>query len=374
MGTFFPEIFAALAAPFDREEVKSRTAHGGRVLHYITARTVMNRLDEVCGPEAWWDNYEFFGQTGCKCHLTLRMPDGTEVTKVGVGGVTPMPDESDTDKTGESDSFKRAAMKFGLGRYLYGDGVPRYVSPETQAATLAATPITTGSGLVAWIREQERLHGDGLLGTVKRWASLNGYPPLMKDWKPDQVSAGRAEAERLIEEKVKGDGAHARAPQEPSEPETDIGVRPRTGKALFGWIREQEKATGMRLMPVVVEWSRANGFPDRMLDWDADHVRLAWREVQDRLNVPPKGSAEDEPLDSPIVQQRQTLVSLVRKIAGTDMVSPEVVAKILAELAEEGRCAPITSVKLCTNQQTLGRYIVAAESRLQRQSEVEANV
>jgi hypothetical protein len=52
--TQFPDLFAALAAPFESNEVRART-QGARQVHYITARTAMNRLDSVLGPENWWD-------------------------------------------------------------------------------------------------------------------------------------------------------------------------------------------------------------------------------------------------------------------------------------------------------------------------------
>jgi len=53
--TQFPDLFAALAAPFEPQEVRVRS-QGGRQLSYITARTAMNRLDDVLGPENWWDD------------------------------------------------------------------------------------------------------------------------------------------------------------------------------------------------------------------------------------------------------------------------------------------------------------------------------
>jgi hypothetical protein len=53
--TQHPDLFAALAAAFDPDEVKHRS-QGGRQLEYVTARTVMNRLDDVLGPENWWDD------------------------------------------------------------------------------------------------------------------------------------------------------------------------------------------------------------------------------------------------------------------------------------------------------------------------------
>jgi hypothetical protein len=119
----FFDLFRALARPFEPGEVKSRP-QGGRQLQYITARTVMNRLDEVLGPANWWDHY-----TPCEhsviCQLTIRLPDGETVTKQDAGGNAGMQDAGDDDKSGFSDAFKRAAVKFGVGRYLYKDGVAR---------------------------------------------------------------------------------------------------------------------------------------------------------------------------------------------------------------------------------------------------------
>ena len=53
--TQFPELFAALGASFESQTVRVRS-QAGRQLHYITARTAMNRLDSVLGPENWWDD------------------------------------------------------------------------------------------------------------------------------------------------------------------------------------------------------------------------------------------------------------------------------------------------------------------------------
>ena len=46
--TKHPDLFAALAAPFDNREIKT-LSKGGRKLSYVTARTVVNRLDIVLG-------------------------------------------------------------------------------------------------------------------------------------------------------------------------------------------------------------------------------------------------------------------------------------------------------------------------------------
>lgn len=124
MRTQFPEIWAALAAPF--ATVKERTGGGGLKLQYITARQAMNRLDSVLGPENWEDSYAET-KDGLCCSITITLPDGRRVTKSDGGGFADMKEDDDTEKSGYSSSFKRAAVKFGVGRYLYQDGLPDFV-------------------------------------------------------------------------------------------------------------------------------------------------------------------------------------------------------------------------------------------------------
>src|SRR5579864_2732895 len=126
--TKFPEVFGPLAEEFHPDDVKFR-AQAGRKLHYITARTAMNRLDSVLGPENWWDEY-VPQENSVLCRLTILLPDGRQLTKADAGGYAGMADSGDDDKSGYSDAFKRAAVKFGVARYLYRDGVPSYDGSE----------------------------------------------------------------------------------------------------------------------------------------------------------------------------------------------------------------------------------------------------
>jgi hypothetical protein len=119
------DLFARLAQRFKKSEIKTRP-QGKTQIRYITARVAMNRLDEVIGPENWWDRYTP-GENSVLCELTVRLPDGSTLTKCDAGGYAGMADSGDDDKSGYSDAFKRAAVKFGVGRYLYGDGVPDFV-------------------------------------------------------------------------------------------------------------------------------------------------------------------------------------------------------------------------------------------------------
>ena len=90
---------------------KYAKATKGIVLAYIDARDVMNRLDNVLGPENWQDKQPREGY----CELAINF-DGTWITKSDCAGETSV----EAEKGQASDAFKRAAVKFGIGRYLYG--------------------------------------------------------------------------------------------------------------------------------------------------------------------------------------------------------------------------------------------------------------
>jgi len=94
----------------------SKNSATATCVSYIDARDVMNILDEVAGPENWKSDYKEI-----KGHLYAGIgirvdTDSTEwVWKWDCGT------ESNTEKEkGEaSDAFKRAAVKWGVGRFLY---------------------------------------------------------------------------------------------------------------------------------------------------------------------------------------------------------------------------------------------------------------
>jgi hypothetical protein len=143
--TKYPELFAALAAPFEPHEIKTRSGGGGRQLQYITARVAMNRFDTVVGPENWRNRYRLEslagGNEAVVCTIELKI-DGEWIAKEDAGGFKEMTeknrqgetveDEENTVKTGYSDSFKRCAILWGVARYLYRDGVPNF---DGEAAT-----------------------------------------------------------------------------------------------------------------------------------------------------------------------------------------------------------------------------------------------
>lgn len=109
----------ALAAPFPPECVSFRVGSTtkdkskGMALAYVSAREVMDRLDEVCGPGGWQCRYLPDGPR-MACEIGIRIGDEWVWKSDGAGA---------TDVEGEkgiySDAFKRAAVMWGIARYLY---------------------------------------------------------------------------------------------------------------------------------------------------------------------------------------------------------------------------------------------------------------
>jgi len=151
----------ALAAPFDTTAVRFKPGKvaGNRALAlvYVDARAIQDRLDEVMGMLGWQDEYEFLPDGSVVCRLRLRVGDEW-ITKVDVGSPSEQPDEGDRRKAAVSDALKRAAVKFGIGRYLYRVGEmwadfdpqkKKFVRPPMLPANLLpkpakATPASNG--------------------------------------------------------------------------------------------------------------------------------------------------------------------------------------------------------------------------------------
>ena len=111
-----------LFMPYPAAEIEWRVGStnndksSGLALAYLTARHVMDRLDAVCGPENWQDRYEFHGARTI-CYLSIRV-DGEWITKADGAGDS----DVEAEKGAISDALKRAAVKWGVGRYLYDLG------------------------------------------------------------------------------------------------------------------------------------------------------------------------------------------------------------------------------------------------------------
>lgn len=121
-------------------EWKPQSVQGNRALAiaYIDARAVMKRLDDVLGVDGWEDRYTVLDDGCVVCTLKCRIA-GQWVTKEDVGGESDQKDVGDKRKASFSDAFKRAAVKFGVGRYLYS--LPsQWVDYDPQRRAFARAP------------------------------------------------------------------------------------------------------------------------------------------------------------------------------------------------------------------------------------------
>lgn len=99
--------------------VQSCTEVQGRpkalVLCYITNRAIQDRLDEVCGKTGWKNEYKQAPEGGIMCGISIRDEHGEWITKWDGASNT----DIEAVKGGLSNAMKRAAVQWGIGRYLY---------------------------------------------------------------------------------------------------------------------------------------------------------------------------------------------------------------------------------------------------------------
>ena len=164
------DVWEMLREPFAPEELQwriealSQDKRRALVVPHIDAKALLDRLDEVVGTHGWHDSYEVLqaplssaaGIYAVKCRLTIM-----DVCKEDVG-------EGHSFKAAFSDALERAAVKFGVGRFLYpvdqqwvdhdpqtGQislpkvegviGADRYPSSETKPAQAVVSTATTPS-------------------------------------------------------------------------------------------------------------------------------------------------------------------------------------------------------------------------------------
>ena len=118
------ELYQALSAPFSSADIEwrvSATNHDktrGLAVPYVTNRAIQNRLDHTVGIDGWHNDFvPWKGDRAQLCGISIYFPD-RQVWITKWDGA----DDSDIEsvKGGLSDSMKRAAVEWSVGRYLYG--------------------------------------------------------------------------------------------------------------------------------------------------------------------------------------------------------------------------------------------------------------
>jgi hypothetical protein len=115
-------IIAKLQAPFAPNEIEWRVGSTtqdkskGLALAYVTNRAIQNRLDDIFGPFGWQNEFKAWGDKSQLCGISIKNPEtGEWITKWDGAENT----DFEATKGGLSDSMKRAAYQWGIGRYLY---------------------------------------------------------------------------------------------------------------------------------------------------------------------------------------------------------------------------------------------------------------
>jgi hypothetical protein len=165
--------FTALQERFAGPELEWRLQQAGEkngriwalCVPYVTNRAIQQRLDEVMGPGNWKNEFAKGPEGGVLCGISLR---------VGEEWVTKWDGAENTDiegvKGGLSGAMKRAAVQWGIGRYLYGL-----------------------EDVFAQVSEHGKLRGRTKQGTDFRWD-----PPRLPAWAvPEAARAPAPEAEQV---------------------------------------------------------------------------------------------------------------------------------------------------------------------------------
>ena len=114
------ELIDKLREPFPAKSIHWRVGattsdeKKGIALAYIDSRDVMKRLDDVMGPDNWRARYPWSDGGRLVCEIGLRI-GGEWVWKANGAGDT----QVEAEKGAFSDALKRAAVMWGIGRYLY---------------------------------------------------------------------------------------------------------------------------------------------------------------------------------------------------------------------------------------------------------------
>jgi len=147
-----------------------------QLLAYIDARAAMERLDAAATPVGWRDSYEKGPAGGVLCTLELWDDERGWVAKRDVG----VPSQTEGEKGAISDSFKRACVKWGVGRNLYELG-------QTWVDVWPSAPSDAAACLVVYCsgkfkNSNERFKGYAVAPSIRQ---LQGHTH-----KPDHAPSG----------------------------------------------------------------------------------------------------------------------------------------------------------------------------------------
>jgi hypothetical protein len=265
-------IAAALSEPFPAHVVKfkpqvmNKERTSAMATTYIDARIVMDRLDEVVGPFGWKTEYSELSGGVVLCRLSLRV-QGEWVQKEDVGAESDQKDAQDRRKAAVSDAFKRAAVHWGVGRYLY---------------SVKAGWFAYDSNKNAWVQQPQ----------LPAWAlpGGGGHPPAPAQRQAQQTQKPAVQGQQAPRVGVQG--------QQQALPPAPNGKQPLTqkeiGEQFLSRLRDADKqlveakmCRPGELISYIAKAGAEAGFPADMTLWDKDMIALA-RSVRQLFEVEKK--------------------------------------------------------------------------------------
>jgi hypothetical protein len=194
----------AIRAPFPKDDLdvtvtaESKDKTSKMWATHITARGIQERLDDVVGPENWRVTYvpgPNRNEADIMCLLEIRI-DGEWVAKSDGAEAT----KRESVKGGYSSAIKRAAVVWGIGRYLY------------------------------------KVEGQWLSADIPSWEALDHVFPRMPDWAKIESERGGSQKPRTSRQAApKGstrDQGEDRQERPQAKPQEQNGANPRE-KALL---------------------------------------------------------------------------------------------------------------------------------------------
>jgi hypothetical protein len=181
--------YSRLKEPFANVHFRPKTCYNGKVLllAYLDGRDVMDRLDEVVGPDKWECDYKEIKNNlycGISVNGVWKWDCGTE-------------SKTDAEKGESSDAFKRAAVKWGIGRYLYslpkinvqisstGANWIKIIDKATkqEVSGYYSTPVLPDWAYPSKTNEErEKGKKDLIDKATKAYQSLKNPPDKVKEW------------------------------------------------------------------------------------------------------------------------------------------------------------------------------------------------
>ena len=164
------EVMALLQEPFAPEDIEWRinmagyTKNGGiyaQLLAYVTNRAIQERLDNAVGIGEWKNTFSSAPDGGVLCGISVLWGnewvdkyDGAENTQF------------EAVKGGLSGAMKRAAVQWGIGRYLY-----------KLDATFVNAQKDKPSDMTGWVRASAKLKKEDPYQTTFYYKL-----PILPDW------------------------------------------------------------------------------------------------------------------------------------------------------------------------------------------------